>query len=100
MVHVYCLYSLELPRLGDSNENKQHTFMLKEIKNISLLCLLTWCYDCLISSNYPGLEHTFMALKVFEPLKFYLEYITAFSYRCTIKADIFFFAFHIRVTLN
>ena len=27
------------------NENTQHTFMLKKLENISLLCLLTWCYD-------------------------------------------------------
>ena len=38
---VYRLYSLELPRWGDSNENTQHTFMLKKIKKIYLLCLLT-----------------------------------------------------------
>ena len=28
---VYCVYLLESPRWGDSNENKQHTFMLKKI---------------------------------------------------------------------
>ena len=27
---VYCVYSLESPHRGDSNENKQHTLMLKE----------------------------------------------------------------------
>ena len=31
---VYCVYYLESPRLGDSNENIQYTFMLK--KNILL----------------------------------------------------------------
>ena len=29
---VYCVYSLELPRLGDSNENKQHTFSYRKSK--------------------------------------------------------------------
>ena len=35
------MFSLESSRWGDSNENTQHTFMLKQIENISLLCLLT-----------------------------------------------------------
>ena len=35
---VYCVYSLELPRWGDSNENTQYTFMSKKIKkNISIM---------------------------------------------------------------
>ena len=38
---VYCVYSLESPRYGDSNENTQHTFMLKKIEKISLLA---WRY--------------------------------------------------------
>ena len=42
---VYCVYSLELPRWGDFNENTQHTFMFKKIEMISLLCLQTWLYD-------------------------------------------------------
>ena len=42
---VYCVYSLESPRGGDSHENTQHTFMLKKIDSISLLCLLTLSYD-------------------------------------------------------
>ena len=39
------MYSLESPLLGDSNEKTQHTFMLKKIEKIFLLCLLAWCYD-------------------------------------------------------
>ena len=31
MKMVYCVCSLESPRRGDSNENTQHTFILKEI---------------------------------------------------------------------
>ena len=41
---VYSVYSLELPQRGDSNEETQYTFMLKKIKNMSVLCLLTWGY--------------------------------------------------------
>ena len=41
---VYCVYSLESPHWGDSNEYTQHTSMLKKIEKISLLCLLTWHY--------------------------------------------------------
>ena len=29
---VCCVYSLESPRLGDSNENTQRNFMLKKIE--------------------------------------------------------------------
>ena len=42
---VCCVYSLESPRWGDSNENTQHTCMLKKIKKPSLLSLLTWRYN-------------------------------------------------------
>ena len=42
---VYCVYSLESPRWGDSDENTQHTFILKKIEKISILSLLTWRYD-------------------------------------------------------
>ena len=31
---VYCVYSLESPHRGDSNESTQYTFMLKKIKKI------------------------------------------------------------------
>ena len=27
---LYCVHSLELPHRGNSNENTQHTFMLKK----------------------------------------------------------------------
>ena len=43
--NVYCMYSLESPRWGDSNENTQYTFMLKKIEKVSLLCLLTWLFN-------------------------------------------------------
>ena len=53
---IYCVYSLESPQCGDSNENTQYTFMFKKIEKISLFC--------------PCLEHVFMVQKLFEPLKF------------------------------
>ena len=56
---VYCVYSLESRWWGDSNENTQHTFMLKKIEEIPLgitppYLALWWTR---ISSNYPCLEH-------------------------------------------
>ena len=39
-----CVYSLESPRWGDSNENTQYTFILQKIDKISLLSLLTLRY--------------------------------------------------------
>ena len=42
---IYCAYSLESPRWGDSNENTQHTFMFKKIEKLSLLGRLTWRYN-------------------------------------------------------
>ena len=70
------MYSLESPRWGDSNENTQHTFMLKEdipFMSPDLALLAT-----LIGSNYPCLKLIFMVPKVFEPLKF----------DCTIEKDV------------
>ena len=39
LIMVCCVYSLESPRCGDSNENTQHTFILKENrkKNIPIM---------------------------------------------------------------
>ena len=34
---VYCVYSSESPLLGDSNENTQHTFILKKIEDIPIM---------------------------------------------------------------
>ena len=69
LIMVCCVYSLESPQWGDSNEDTQHTFMEKIQRNIFILPgLALWL--TIISSNYPWLEHTFMVSKVFEPLKF------------------------------
>ena len=59
---LYCMYSLELP---------QRTFMLKKNRKDMFIMPpdLALCV-ILIISNYPCLEHPFMVLKVFEPLKF------------------------------
>ena len=64
---VCCVYSLESPRWGDSNQNTRHTLILKEIGKIFLLCLLTW------RCNQPSRARTTPVSKVpkvFEPLKF------------------------------
>ena len=68
---VCCVYSLESSHWGDSNENTQHTFMLKKIKKISLWSLLTWCYNqpSLVPTS-PCLELIFMVPKVFKSWKF------------------------------
>ena len=71
---VYCMYSLEWPRWGDSNENTQHSFMLKKIKKIPIMRPDLALWLTLISSNYPSLEHIFSVQKMFEPLKFYCKH--------------------------
>ena len=67
---VYCVFSLESPRWGDSNENTQHTFMLKKWKIIPILPPDLELWLTLIRSNYPCLEHNFIVPKVFEPFSF------------------------------
>ena len=72
---VHCVYSLESPRRGNSNENTQYTFMLKKIeKNIPIMPPDLALLSTLIGLNYPYLELIFMVQKVFEPLKFYCIY--------------------------
>ena len=73
LMMVYCVYLLESLRRGNSVENTQHTFMLKEIdkkKNIPFMPPDLGLYLTLISSNWPCLEYIFMVPKVFKPLKF------------------------------
>ena len=67
---VYCVYSLESPQWGDSNENTQHTFILQKIKEILIMPPDLVLLSALTGSNYPCLELIFMVPKVFEPLKF------------------------------
>ena len=57
--YVYCVYSLESPLWGDSNENIQHTFMLKKTEKISLLCLLTWHCDKRSLARTTPVSHIF-----------------------------------------
>ena len=67
-----CVYLLESPQWGHSNENTQQYLHVKENrKNIPILPPDLALWFTLISSNYPCLEHIFMIPKVFEPLKFY-----------------------------
>ena len=42
---VNCMYSSESHQWGNSNENTQHTFILRKIENISLWCFLIWRHD-------------------------------------------------------
>ena len=57
---VCCVYLLESPHRGDSNEYTQHTIIVKKIENISLNDhdllpdLAPWLI--LTGSNYPCLE--------------------------------------------
>ena len=68
---VYCVFSLDSPRWGDSNKYTQYTFMLKKIKNAFSLCLLTWRYDShSLAQTTPVSEHIFMVPRVSELLKF------------------------------
>ena len=71
---LYVVYSLELPRWGNSNEYIQHTIIAKKIEKVSLNNghwlpdLVPWLF--LNGSNYPCLEQISMVPKMFEPLKF------------------------------
>ena len=68
---VYCVYSLESPRWGDSNENTQHTFNLKKIKaaNIPIMLPDLALWLTLICSNYFCLERIFLVFY----LKFHIQ---------------------------
>ena len=65
---VCCVYSLESPHRGDSNEYTQHTIILLKIENISinyrhlLPDLAPWLN--LICSNYTSLEQISMVQKI------------------------------------
>ena len=68
---VYCVYSLESPHWGDSNENKQHMFMLK--KNLKCPYKASWS-GAITSPHWfelPLSRTIFLLPKVFEPLKLY-----------------------------
>ena len=67
---VYFVYSLESPHRGDSTENTQYTFFKENRKDISTLPPALAPRYTHTSSNYSCLEHIFVVLKVFEPLKF------------------------------
>ena len=72
---VCCVYSLESPRWGDSNENKEN----RKETPIMPLDLELWL--ALIRSNYPCLEYIFMVPKVFEPLKLYCIYRSTYLFQ-------------------
>ena len=45
LIMVCCVYSLESPQWGDSNENTQRTIILQKIEKIPVSCLLPWRND-------------------------------------------------------
>ena len=70
---VCCVYSLESPHRGYTNECTQYTIILLKIENISinyrhLLPDLAPWLD-VNGYNYPSLEQMSMTPKMFEPLK-------------------------------
>ena len=71
---VCCVYTLESPHRGDSNEYTQHTIIVLKIEIISLNYryllpnLVPWL--TLSGSNYPCLERISMVPKTFEPFRF------------------------------
>ena len=72
--NVCCVYSLESPHRGDSNEYTQHTIIIwkleKTILNYPHLPPDLALWLTLSGSNYPCLEQISMVPKMFEPLKF------------------------------
>ena len=76
---VCCVYSLELPHQGNSNEYTQHTIIVLKIEKISLNYrylfpeLVPWL--TLSGSNYPCLKWISMVPKMFEPLRFDYIYV-------------------------
>ena len=95
---VYCVYVLESPRRGDSNENVQYTSMSKKIekKNILIMSPDQTLLLTLISSIYPCLEYIFIVPKVLEPLKFYFIFFSVccvsifFTFNCLAFYELFF----------
>ena len=67
-MYVCCVYSLESPHRGDSNEYTQHIIFIKDRKDILKIIpifLLTWRYGCIYITfcglTYPSLEQIIYA---------------------------------------
>ena len=77
---VCCVYSLESPHRGDSNEYTQHTIIVNKIEKIILNYryllpeLVSWL--TLNGSKYLCLERISMVPKIFEPLRFDCTHIS------------------------
>ena len=68
-----CMYSLESPHLGDSNEYTQHTIIVMEIKKFPKLSLFAFWPGTMINPQcleLPMSRIIFMVPKGFEPSKF------------------------------
>ena len=88
---AYCVHSLESPLWGDSNGNKQHTFMLKTIKRYPFYTSWPCAMINTHRSNYPCLEHIFTVLEVFETLKFFCT--TLFMDKSSLCFSVFVFIY-------
>ena len=76
---IYCVFSLESPHRGDSNENKQYTISQYENENHPKLSQI---YSYGICSKGPKNEFERIVVKepsVFEPLKSYCIYFRLFE---------------------
>ena len=74
---VYCVFSLESPHRGDSNENTQHTIFNRKKENLPKLSQI-----CSYGIFSKGLKNEFKTAlvnepSVFEPLKFYCTFKVA-----------------------
>ena len=81
---ICCVYALESPHRGNSNEYTQHTIILLKLENISnsyrhLLPDLASLLN-LNGSNYASLKKISMVPNLFEPLKFDCNYTYKHSY--------------------
>ena len=74
---VYCVYSLESPRWGDSNENIQYTFILKEVENKTLYYMhnkeIPWFPNKLKVIITSGLGRFISSKKIFPSSRFYFS---------------------------
>ena len=92
-IMIRCVYSVESLWRCYSNEDTQHTFMLK----IEKRCLLAQ-WVTLTSSNYPCLEHSFMVPKCLSHMSSVVLFISVFACKtfgwsiCSLESLFYFFS--------
>ena len=83
---VCCVYPLELPQQGDSNEYTTYNHCVenqKDFPELSLFASWTGAMITLSGSNYPCLKQISMVPKMFEPLRFdCISMLRYFSWGC------------------